>query len=108
MVVTVPPSILRSEPVMLAARALAKNTTRSATSSGVVNRPVDAVLAIAAITWSAVWPLAPAMVGAIPPSSSHIPVVTGPGLTVLTRMFFGPNSFDNALAMLVTAAFVAL
>jgi len=41
------------------------------------------------------------------PSSSYIPVDTGPGLIELTRMFFGPNSFDNALPMFVTAALVA-
>jgi hypothetical protein len=79
MVVINPPSILRSDPVMLPDRSLARNTTRSATYSGVVNRPVAAAPAVAALTSSAVCPLAPAIVSATPPSSSHIPVVTGPG-----------------------------
>ena len=105
--VTKPPSILRSDPVMLADRSLARNTIRSATSFGVVNRPVAAAAAVVALTSSGVLPLASAIESATPPSSSHIPVDTGPGLTELTRMFFGPNSFDNALAMFVTAALVA-
>ena len=106
-VLTNPPSILRSEPVILPARSLARNTTRSATCCGVVNRPVAAVPAVAVLTCSAVRPLAPAIESATPPSSSYIPVDTGPGLIELTRMFFGPNSFDNALPMFVTAALVA-
>lgn len=53
-VVTKPPSILRSDPVMFADRSLARNTTRSATSSGVVNRPMAAAPAVADRTCSGV------------------------------------------------------
>ena len=43
-----PPSIAKSAPVMFAARSLARNKMRSATSSGVVKRPVT--------IWLAAWP----------------------------------------------------
>src|SRR5271154_5024491 len=104
---TTPPSILMSAPVVLADRSLARKMTRSATSSGVVNRPVAAPLTADATTSSTVWPLSLAFECASPPLPSHKGVDTGPGLTELTRMFLGPNSFDKALAMLVTAALVA-
>jgi hypothetical protein len=77
------------------------------TSSGVVNRPVAAPLTADATTSSTVWPLPLAFECASPPVPSHKGVDTGPRLTELTRMFLGPNSFDKAFAMLVTAALVA-
>ena len=45
-----PPSIVKSAPVMFAARGEARKTTRSATSSGVVNRPVSTLAAVRSMT----------------------------------------------------------
>src|SRR4051812_16446163 len=103
-VVISPPSITKSAPVTLPARSLANRRTRSATSCGWVNRPVTAPSATCLATASASPPLARANAAATPSLPSHICVVTGPGLTVLTRMPRGPTSFDNALEKLVRAA----
>ena len=54
---------------------------------------------------SAVWPLASANLSATLPWSVHNPVNTGPGLTELTRMFFGANSFDSAFGKIGDGSF---
>src|SRR5262249_9091725 len=77
-VVISPPSITKSAPVVLPARSLARTRTRSATSSGWVNRPVG--------LWAAAWaatspgwpPVAVAMAAATPSCPSHRSVWTGP------------------------------
>ena len=53
-------------------------------------------------------PLAAANLAATPSSASQRSVDTGPGLTVLTRIPFGPNSFDRLFAKLASAALPAL
>ena len=87
-----------SAPVVLADRSLARKTVRSATSCGVVNRPVAAPALTDCTISSELAPLAAANWAATPPSASHRSVATGPGLMVLTRIPLGPNSFDSALA----------
>src|SRR5579863_4812066 len=103
-----PPSMAKSAPVMFPARGLARNSTRSATSSGWVNRPVGVPATAASATAAGVLPAAPARVSATPPPPSHRSVATGPGLTVLTRIPCGPTSFDRALQKLDSAALAAL
>src|SRR6478609_7551335 len=103
-----PPSMTKSAPVTFPARPLASNRTRSATSSGVVNRlvaePATAPLAIA--DGSA--PVAAANASATPPAPSQSGVLTGPGLMVLTRTPCGPSSFESALEKLVSPALAAV
>ena len=82
-VATTPPSILMSAPVVLADRSLARKRTRSATSSGVVNRPVAAPLTADATTSSTPWPLPLAFECASPPVPSHKGVDTGQGVSIL-------------------------
>lgn len=53
-------------------------------------------------------PAAAETVAATPPPPSHRSVFTGPGLTVLTRMPFGPTSLDRALENATRAALPAL
>src|SRR5271154_2637408 len=103
-----PPSMATSAPVMFPARGLARNRTRSATSAGVVNRPVGGPATAAAATASGVLPDSLARVCATPPAPSHKSVATGPGLIVLTRMPCGPTSLDSALQKLLSAPFAAL
>src|SRR3546814_302567 len=103
-----PPSITKSAPVTFPARSLARNNTRSATSSGKVNRPVSAPAAALSTMSSAADPLAFASVEATPCLPSHNSVCTGPGLTVLTRIPCPPSSFDNDFEKLVNAALAAL
>ena len=81
---------------------------RSATSCGCVNRPVTASSAACLATASGSVPVACATVMATPSRPSHSAVATGPGLTVLTRMPWGPTSFESALQNLVKAALAAL
>src|SRR2546423_2291741 len=107
-VLTRPPSMTTSDPVMLSARSLAKDRTRSATSSGWVNRPVTASPAARSATARAVPPVARATVAATPSSASHRPGVTGPGLTVFTRTPCGPTCLDSDLQKLDSAALAAL
>ena len=97
-----------SAPLILLAWALARNSTAAATSAGWENRPVGDPAAAAAATCSGVCPVAAETVAATPPVPSHRSVATGPGLTVLTRIPCGPNSFDNDLHKLDSAAFAAL
>jgi hypothetical protein len=97
----------KSAPVMFAERSLARNRTRSATSSGWVKRPVGASAAACSAMSAAVPPAARATVAATPSSASHRAVVTGPGLTVLTRTRCGPTCLDSALRELDRAAFAA-
>jgi len=98
----------KSAPVMFAARGLARNSTRSATSCGSVNRPVGMPATADAATASGVLPAAPARVCATPPALSHRSVATGPGLTVLTRIPCGPTSLESALQKLLSAPLAAL
>ena len=107
-VVISPPSIVKSAPVMFMARSLARKRTRSATSSGRVNRPVTLSAAAWAATAAGSTPLARAIVAATPSAPSHSSVATGPGLIVLTRIPRGPTSLDSALQKLVKAALDAL
>jgi hypothetical protein len=93
---------------MLPARSLARKSTTSATSAGRVKRPVTSWLAAPRSTSCAVAPVARLTVWATPPAPSHRSVATGPGLTVLTRMPFGPTSLDRALQKLARAALAAL
>jgi hypothetical protein len=94
----------KSEPVTLPARSLASSTTRSATSSGRVNRPVTVSAAACLATSPASRPCALATLSATPPSPSHSWVDAGPGLTVLTRIPFGPTSLESALEKFSRAA----
>src|SRR5712691_10166900 len=103
-----PPSMAKSAPVTLALRSLARNSTRPATSPGWVKRPVTIWLAAWLATSSGLAPVAALTVAATPPLPSHRSVATGPGLTVLTRMPFGPTSLDRALEKLARAALAAL
>ena len=85
-VVTSPPSMTKSLPVMFADRSLARNSTRSATSCGGVKRPVDALgggLRRRRRRGRRRWPRRPSRRRRRSPS--HRSVLTGPGLTVLTR-----------------------
>ena len=79
------------------ARSPASSTTRSATSCGVVKRPVGACPACCSAMFCGSPPCAAATVAATPWSPSQSSVETGPGLTVLTRMPRGPTSFDSDL-----------
>jgi hypothetical protein len=103
-----PPSIRKSLPVMLPARSEASQRTSSATSSGREKRPVTVAAFACATTSSGVMPATADTVSATPPPPSHSSVSTGPGLTVLTRMPFGPTSFDSALEKATSAALPAL
>ena len=98
--VTSPPSMRMSMPVAFQARAPASRTTRSATSSGRVNRPVAESAAAPAAISSGVRPVRAAIVSATPPPPSHRSVATGPGLIVLTRTPSGPTSRDSDLLKL--------
>src|SRR2546421_2451498 len=103
-----PPSMVMSAPVTLAVRSLARMSTRSATSSGRLNRPVT--VWFAAWLWTS-WALAPVArltVAATPWSPSHRSVATGPGLIVLTRMPYWPACLDRDLEKLASAALAAL
>jgi len=82
---------------MLAKRSLASIITRSATSSSLVNRPVIEFDANSWVTSSGDFPLASPSTLATPSRPAQKSVATGPGSTVLTRMFCAPNSFDSAL-----------
>ena len=53
-------------------------------------------------------PVAPATVAATPWSPSQSSVATGPGLTELTRIPFGPTSFESDLQKLARADLAAL
>ena len=68
-VTTVPPSMRISEPVVFAERSLAKNSVRSATSCGVVNRRVAESATAEVTTSSDVTPPALANCAAIPSSA---------------------------------------
>ena len=92
-----PPSMTKSAPVTLPARPLASSNTRSATSSGEVNRLVAAPATALSATAAASAPLAAAKVSATPPAPSQSGVLTGPGLIVLTRMPCGPKLFGQGL-----------
>ena len=81
-----PPSMTKSAPVMFEARSLARKSTKSATSSGRVKRPVTIWLAALLATSCGAAPVAALTVWATPPCPSHRSVATGPGLTVLTRI----------------------
>src|SRR6478735_1760914 len=107
-VVISPPSIVTSDPVMLPARSLHRNTTRSAISEGWVNRPVTLSAAACAATAAGSPPRVDATVCATPVAPSHRSVATGPGLTLFTRMPLPPTSFDSDLLKLVSAALAAL
>src|SRR5262245_33524384 len=105
-----PPSITKSAPVIFAERSLARKSTRSATSSGRVNRPVtkppcDATTWLRAVSVST--PDAFATVAATPSGPSHSAVSTGPGLTVFIRIPLGPTSLDSAFEKFANAAFAA-
>src|SRR6478609_5702490 len=103
-----PPSMTKSAPVTFPARPLASSSTRSATSSGVVNRRVaEPATAPSAIAVGSA-PVAAANASATPPAPSHSGVLTGPGLMVLTRMPCGPSSFESALEKLVRPALAAV
>src|SRR5277367_5051562 len=103
-VATTPPSILMSAPVVLADRSLARKMTRSATSSGVVNRPVAAPLTADATTSSTVWPLPLAFEYASPPAPSHKGVDTGADQIHLSRftttqvVIIGGCQFSNKMS----------
>lgn len=97
-----------SAPVMFPATSLARNVTSAATSSGRVNRPVTDAPAAAAATAPGSPPWLDDTLAAMPSAPSHRSVETGPGLTVLTRIPFGPSSFDNDLQKLRRAALAAL
>src|SRR5215469_865824 len=103
-----PPSMTKSAPVMFAARSLARNSTRSATSSGLVKRPVTIWLAAWLATSCAAAPVAALTVWATPPCPSHRSVATGPGLTVLMRIPRGPTSLESALQKLARPALATL
>lgn len=103
-----PPSMTKSAPVTFPARPLASTSTRSATSSGVVNRFVAEPDTAPSTIADGSPPLAAAKVSATPPAPSQSGVLTGPGLIVLTRMPYGPSSLDSALEKLVSAAFAAV
>src|SRR5262245_13179230 len=107
-VVMRPPSMTKSAPVMLPARSLARRRTRSATSSGWVNRPVTDSRAAFWATASGAAAAARATVAATPSIPSHSPVLTGPGLTVVTRIPRDATSFDSDLEKLARAALAAL
>src|SRR5215211_6974192 len=70
MVVMSPPSMTKSEPVTLPARPLATSMMRSATSSGLVDRPITASAAACLAISPASPPLARATVTAAPSSPS--------------------------------------
>jgi hypothetical protein len=95
-------------PVTFAVRSLARMTTRSATSSGRLNRPVTDWCAAWLATSSGRAPVAWLTVAATPWSPSHRSVATGPGLIVFTRMPRGPTSLDRDLEKLASAALAAL
>src|SRR4249920_955617 len=99
--------MVKSPPVMLAARSLARYTTRLATSAGRVKRPVTLSAAALSATAEASPPLSRAIVAATPWSPSQRSVATGPGLTVLTRTPYGPTSLDSDLQKLLNAALAA-
>ena len=93
-----PPSMTKSAPVILPERSLARNSTRSATSLGRVNRPVakppcDATTCRFAVSKST--PEFFATVAATPSGPSQSAVSTGPGLTVFTRMPLGPSPWTT-------------
>jgi hypothetical protein len=73
-----------------------------------VNRPVTIWRAAWLATSSGLAPVARLTVCATPLSPSHRSVATGPGLTVLTRIPWGPTSLDRALEKLARAALAAL
>lgn len=100
--------MMKSLPVMLLARSPARKRTRSAISEGLEKRPVTVASEAWATTSAAVIPAAAETDAATPPPPSHNSVSTGPGLTVLTRMPFGPTSFDRALENATRAALPAL
>src|SRR6516162_7485731 len=83
---------------MFEAWSLARKSTRSATSSGRVKRPVTIWLAARSATSCGGAPVAAPTVWATPPWPSHRSVATGPGLTVLTRMPRGPDFLGQRLA----------
>lgn len=103
-----PPSMTMSAPVTFLARPPASSNTRSATSSGRVNRPVAVPLTAPLATSAGRRLFAPPTVSATPPAPSQRSVSTGPGLIVLTRTPRGPTSFDNDLEKFASAAFAAL
>src|SRR5580700_4805386 len=103
-----PPSMVKSAPVTFPARSPARKTMRSATSSGVVNRPVAASAAACWATSSALLPVTRATVLATPSSPNHSAVETGPGLTVLTRILCAATSLESDLEKLDKAALAAL
>src|SRR4051794_26462479 len=107
-VVTRPPSMVKFEPVTLPARSPASRRTRSAISSGRVNRPVTESAAACSAIASGCRPLARATVAATPFAPSQRSVATGPGLIVFTRTPRGPTSLDSDLAKFVSAALAAL
>jgi hypothetical protein len=86
---------------------LARKSTRSAISSGAVNRPVGARASCRRTTAAGSVPLAPPTVEATPPLPSQRSVRTGPGLMVLTRIS-GPSSLDSDLQRFASAPFAAL
>lgn len=71
-------------------------------------RPVTVAPDAWATTSSGVIPAAAETVAATPSPPSHSSVSTGPGLTVLTRMPWGPTSLDSALEKATSAALPAL
>src|SRR5262249_5142054 len=105
-VLTMPPSIRYSAPVMAAARSEARNRTSAATSSGAIMRPMLMLFSCAAwaTTASRVLPEAWAIASATPPGPTHAGVDTGPGATALTRTPWAVNSCARTRVRLVTAA----
>ena len=66
-----PPSMRIVVPVIVPARALARNVTRSATSSGVVNRPIGISAIVSSTTFCGSDPARAATVAATPVGPSH-------------------------------------
>ena len=97
-----------SAPVTLPVTSLASSSTRSATSSGRLNRPGTIARAALLVTSAGRVSEALPTLAVTPLAPSHRSVATGPGLTVLTRMPLGPTSLDRALEKLARAALVAL
>ena len=98
----------KSAPVTLPVTSLTSSSTRSATSSGRLKRPVTMAPAALLATSSGLVPVACPTLAATPSAPSHRSAATGPGLTVLTRTPLAPTSFDSALEKLARAAFAAL
>ena len=99
-----PPSIGMCAPLRKLARGEARNATRLATSCGVQIRPsgIEETARSCAVCWSQ--PLSRANAFSRPSQRS---VSTGPGLTVFTRMPFGPYCSASDDAKFRSAAFAA-